>query len=44
MGALMGSVIGLVVYTLLLGLLELQFHFTIGQIVTHLIRLLTGQA
>lgn len=40
----MGSVIGLVVYTLLLGLLELQFHFTIGQIVTHLIRLLTGQA
>jgi len=40
----MGSVIGLVVYTLLLGLLELQFHFTVGQIVTHLIRLLAGQA
>lgn len=44
MGALMGSVIGLIFYTLLLGLLELQFHFTIGQIVTHIIRLLTGQA
>ena len=39
----MGSLAALIVYTLLLGVLELQFHFTVGQIVIHLIRLLTGQ-
>ncbi len=44
MGALMGSIAGIVIYTLLIGLLELQFHFTVGQIVTHFIHLLTGQA
>ena len=44
MGALVGSLAALIVYTLLIGLLELQFHFTVGQIVIHLIRLLTGQA
>ncbi len=43
MGALMGSLVALIIYTLLIGLLELQFHFTVGQIVTHIIRLLTGQ-
>ena len=40
----MSSLVALIVYTLLIGLLELQFHFTVGQIVTHIIRLLTGQA
>ena len=39
----MGSLALLIVYTLLIGLLELQFRFTVGQIVIHLIRLLTGQ-
>lgn len=40
----MGSLAALVIYTLLIGLLELQFHFTVGQIVMHVIRLLAGQA
>ena len=40
----MGSLAGLILYTILLGLLELQFHFTVGQVVEHVIRLLTGQA
>ncbi len=40
----MSSFAAIVVYTLLIGLLELRFHFTVGQIVTHIIRLLTGQA
>jgi hypothetical protein len=44
MGALMGSLAALVIYTSLIGLLELQFHFTVGQIVMHVIRLLAGQA
>ncbi len=39
----MGSLALLIVYTLLLGILELQFNFTVGEIVTHLIRVLTGQ-
>lgn len=39
----MGPLAGIVIYTLLIGLLELQFHFTVGQIVTHFIRLMTGQ-
>ena len=39
----MGSLAGVIVYTLLIGLLELQFHFTVGQVVTHIIHLLTGQ-
>jgi hypothetical protein len=43
MGALMGSFALLIVYTLLLGILELQFNFTVGQIVENLIRVLTGQ-
>jgi hypothetical protein len=30
------------VYTIMLGLLELQFHFTVGQVVERLIRLLIG--
>lgn len=38
----MASLALLIVYTILIGLLELQFHFTVGQIVAHLIRLLTG--
>jgi hypothetical protein len=42
MGALMGSLALLIVYTLLIGLLELQFHFSVGQIVVHLIRVLAG--
>lgn len=40
----MGSFAAIFIYTLLIGLLELQFHFTVGQIVIHLIHLLTGQA
>ncbi len=40
----MGSFAALIIFTLLIGLLELQFHFTVGQIVEHIIRLLTGQA
>lgn len=39
----MGSLAALIIYTLLIGLLELQFHFTVGQIVIHLIHLLAGQ-
>jgi hypothetical protein len=40
----MGSLGLLVIYTLLIGALELQFHFTVGQIVLHLIRVMTGGA
>lgn len=40
----MGSLALILIYTLLLGILELQFDFTVGEIVTHLIRVLTGQA
>jgi len=32
----------LIVYTIILGLLELQFHFTVGQVAERLIRLLAG--
>jgi hypothetical protein len=32
----------LVIYTLLIGLLEIQFGFTVGQVVQNLIRILTG--
>ena len=39
----MSSLVALIVYTLLIGLLELRFNFTVGEIVTHLIRLLMGQ-
>jgi len=38
----MGGLTLLVVYTVLIGLLELQFHFTVGQVVARLIRLLVG--
>jgi hypothetical protein len=38
----MGSLALLIVYTILIGLLELHFHFTIGHIVERLIRLLVG--
>ena len=37
----MGSLALLAGYTLLLGILELHFHFTVGEIVTHLIGVLT---
>jgi len=37
-----GGLVGLFVYTLLIGLLELQFHFTVGDVVARLIRLLAG--
>ena len=40
---MMGSFALLIVYTLLLGVLELQFNFTVGQIVENLIRILTGR-
>jgi len=32
----------LIVYTIVLGLLELQFHFTVGDIVAWVVRLLLG--
>ena len=38
----MGSLALLIIYTLVLGVLELQFHFTVAQIVVHIIHLLTG--
>ena len=38
----MGSLALLIIYTILLGLLELQFHFTVGRIVERLIHLLVG--
>jgi hypothetical protein len=38
----MGSIALLIVYTIILGLLELQFHFTVGQVVERLIRFLVG--
>lgn len=40
----MGSFGLLIIYTLLLGLLEIQFNFTVGQIVERWIRFLTGAA
>ena len=38
----MGSLGLLIVYTLLVGLIELQFHVTVAQILVHLMRLLVG--
>lgn len=38
----MGSLGLLIVYTLLLGVLEIQFDFTVGEIVQHPIRVITG--
>ena len=38
----MGGLGLLIVYTLLIGLLELQFDFTVGQIVARLFQFLTG--
>ena len=32
----------IVVYTIVLGLLELKFHFTVGAVIMHLIHLLLG--
>ncbi|MDI6872047.1 MAG: hypothetical protein QME79_12035 [Bacillota bacterium] len=32
----------LVVYTIALGLLELQFHFTVGAVIVRLVHLLLG--
>ena len=36
----MGGLASLIVYTVVIGLLELQFNFTVGQIVARLIRFL----
>lgn len=38
----MGGLGLLIVYTLLIGLLELQFGFTVGDLVVRLIQFLTG--
>jgi hypothetical protein len=38
----MGNLALLIVYTLLLGVLEMQLHFTVAQIVVRLFRLLVG--
>ncbi len=38
----MGSLTLLIVYTLLLGVLELQLHFTVAAIVVRFFRLLVG--
>lgn len=38
----MGSIGLLIVYTLVLGILEIQFDFTVGQIVQNLISLLAN--
>lgn len=38
----MGGLALLIVYTVLIGLLELQFDFTVGQVLARLIRLLAG--
>ena len=38
----MGGLGLLIVYTLLIGLLELQFGFTVGQIVARLFHLIVG--
>jgi hypothetical protein len=37
-----GSLALLIVYTIILGLLELQFHFTVAQVVERLIHFLVG--
>jgi len=37
-----GGLVFLIVYTVLIGLLELQFHFTVGEVLKHLIRQVTG--
>lgn len=38
----MGSLGLLFIYTIMLGLLELHFDFTVGELVERLIRFLTG--
>ena len=38
----MGALALLIVYTILIGLLELQFNFTVGEILRHITRLLAG--
>ena len=38
----MGALALLIVYTILIGLVELQFNFTVGQILRHVIHLLAG--
>ena len=38
----MGGLALLIVYTIILGLLELQFDFTVAQVVERLIQLLAG--
>ncbi len=38
----MGNLAFLIMYTVLIGVLETQFPFTVGQLVERLIRLLTG--
>jgi len=40
---MMGAFLLLVIALVVIALLELQFHFTLGQILQHLIMLLTGQ-
>ena len=38
----MGGLASLIVYTVLIGILELQFGFTVGQLLRDVIQLLTG--
>ena len=38
----MGALALLIVYTILIGFLELQFNFTVGEVVRHIICLLAG--
>lgn len=38
----MGGLAMLIVYTVLIGLIELQFDVTVGEIVARLLRFLTG--
>ncbi len=38
----LGNLAFLIIYTTLIGVLEMQFHFTVGQIIERLIRSLAG--
>ena len=38
----MGGLVLFIVYTIILGLLELRFGFTVGQVIERLIRFLAG--
>lgn len=40
----MGSFLVIIVFLIVIALLELQFHFTLAQILEHIIQLLTGSA